>query len=191
MFFASIASVSLNQLDADCSLAKLQLEEKEAENRIAKVGCSKLILVIVRKSNVDLFLQDRERKLEEQIASLKAKVSSLSSELEGERKVSRAASSQWPQSRGRSRASTEYEASEPPTPRINGKALPTSGSSVVASPPKTSTMDSMHAPRNMPAPYMLPSVSRSQRSSLLNSRAPSPTPSTMSVVTQCDDGWYR
>lgn len=142
------------------------------------------------KSLILIYLQDRERKLEEQIASLNAKVSNLNSELEGERKVSRAASSQWRQSRGRSRASTEYEASEPPTPRINGKTLPASGRSVAASPPKTSTMDSMHAPRHMPAPYMLPPVSRSQRSSLLNSRAPSPTPSTMSVVTQGDDGWY-
>lgn len=44
-----------NQLDADCSLAKLQLEEREAENRIAKVGCSKLILVNVKKSNINLF----------------------------------------------------------------------------------------------------------------------------------------
>ncbi|EJD04490.1 uncharacterized protein FOMMEDRAFT_140427 [Fomitiporia mediterranea MF3/22] len=156
-----------NQLETDYSMAKLQLEEKEAESRITK---------------------DRERKLEEQIASLKTKISSLTSELEEERRAARPGPNQRPSSS----ASHNYEPSEPPTPRINGKSLPNPARSIAGSPPpRTSTWDSIHAPMNMAhTTYVKPPMMYSKRTSLHNSRAPSPTPSTVSAVTQGADGWY-
>ncbi|KAI5120547.1 hypothetical protein M0805_000275 [Coniferiporia weirii] len=156
------------QLDADHSLAKLQLEERDAEERLFK---------------------DRERKLEEEIASLKSKISDLSSELQEERKISRAVSGLTAQARPSSRASTAYEAPEPPTPRVNGKTLvPPPRSMIVSPPPVTSTWDSMHAPSRHSS-FGMPSTPRPHRS--MQYRPPSPTPSTVSLApTQGDDGWW-
>ncbi|OCB89245.1 hypothetical protein A7U60_g3612 [Sanghuangporus baumii] len=168
------AEQTKNQLDADYSLAKLQLEEREAEDRIVK---------------------DRERKLEEQVAALKSQMSSLSSELEKERRTSQWRRSREQQERGRSRPiSTEYQPSEPPTPRINGKSLPNASarSSAVVSPqPNSSTWDSMHAPKVIPSTYgnVHPALTRTQ-GSIYNSRAASPTPSVVSTVTRGEDGWF-
>ncbi|KAH8120720.1 hypothetical protein DFH11DRAFT_1500736 [Phellopilus nigrolimitatus] len=160
------------QLDADYSLAKLQLEERDAEERLHK---------------------DRERKLAEEIASLKTKISILNSELEEERKVSRAASGQWAHARPSSRASTAYEAPEPPTPRLNGKSLARPISSAAPSPPPvTSTWDSMHAPRQMKPSFTSPSTPRARHSASYGARAPSPSPSVVSLaLTQRDDGWWE
>ncbi|THH09411.1 hypothetical protein EW145_g2020 [Phellinidium pouzarii] len=163
------------QLDADHSLAKLQMEERDAEERLSK---------------------DRERKLEEEVASLKTKISDLSSELEEERKVSRATSGQWAASQARpsSRASTAYEMPEPPTPRINGKALARQPISAAPSPPPvTSTWDSIHAPKHV-TPLPTPSTPRVRHAIDYNARAPSPALSAISAIsavpTQGDDGWW-
>lgn len=161
--------------------------------------------------------QDRERKLEEEIAALKTKIGAITSELEEERKVSRAASSQWvfvppkdantTQQRPSSRASTAYEDPEPPTPKVNGRALPavTRPSAAVpitrpvASPePASSTWDSMHAPKaiktSVYVPHTTPSTPAPRRhhvSSYVKNRAPSPTPSAASAApTEGDDGWW-
>ena len=148
---------------------------------------------------------------------MKTKISDLSSELEEERKVSRAASSQWVMvgqkqnnvvQRPSSRASTAYDDPEPPTPKLNGRALPAAtsakpavsarASAVVSPEPASSTWDSMHAPRGIKtsvyAPRTMPSTPtpRGHRASVnVRNRAASPTPSVVSVApTQGEDGWW-
>lgn len=158
-----------NQLDADYSLARLQLEERDAEDRIAK---------------------DRERKLEEEVASLRTQVKGFKDELAEERKLSRATatSRRWdsPQRRPSSRASTAYDEPEPTTPRINGKSLPLTNRTNTRSPLPTSTWDSMHAPAKvMHKQYSTNSTPRPQLR-----RPASPALSTVSTVTQDADGWY-
>lgn len=154
------------------------------------------------------FQQDRERKLEEEIASLKTQLSEAKSELEEERKVSHAAvaSSTNPNINGNSngnarpssRASTICDAAaEPTTPRMNGhgfnghggKSVPVSRS---RSPVITSTWDSMHAPKR-PGYVKTPLRGRGRQQPVTGykMRGASPAPSVASLApTQGEDGWW-
>ncbi|KAG7450750.1 uncharacterized protein BT62DRAFT_1045593 [Guyanagaster necrorhizus] len=161
------------QLDADYSLVKMQVEEREADERLAK---------------------DREARLRDQISALEAKIRVMQTEFER----SRNANSKTPtitiprngMPRPDSRTSTEYSRSRSVTP--NGHT-----------PPQSSVWDSMHAPKSNgvhPSPYT-PTPSRyptalirgtPRRRSQLPLAPPSPTPSTISLTPTVDeDGWWR
>ncbi|KAJ7037434.1 hypothetical protein C8F04DRAFT_1035710 [Mycena alexandri] len=190
-----------SQLDADYSLVKLQLEEREADERLAK---------------------DRDNKLRDQIVALEAKVNHLQVELDRSRaktptKASAPAPSpapspyrNVPNGRPSSRASTIYP-SRPPSPSARS-----------ITPPHPSVWDSMHAPRgpngahnssaaSMHAPAaQTPTPASRYTAQLGNKRRPpsqaysrysqaqarvappSPTPSTVSLApTQGPDGWWQ
>ncbi|KAJ7171787.1 hypothetical protein C8R43DRAFT_979410 [Mycena crocata] len=189
---------SQSQLDADYSLVKLQLEEREADERLAK---------------------DRDNKLRDQIVVLEAKVNQLEIELDRSRAKTPTKAAPAPNPspyrtitngstrRPDSRASTVYP-SRPPSPSARS-----------VSPPHPSVWDSMHAPRGPPngahnttgasmhAPVVHTPTPTSRYSSLGNKRRPptqsyshypqgraappSPTPSTVSLApTQGPDGWW-
>ncbi|KXN84795.1 hypothetical protein AN958_12089 [Leucoagaricus sp. SymC.cos] len=201
------------QLDADYSLVKLQLDEREAEGRVVK---------------------DREMKLRETVTALENKVRALQTELEkkatsstGPAPVSAPATyrnstsvnnssttttngySHTP-NRPDSRASTIYDRSATPTRRM--ASYPAS-SVAGTTPPQPSVWDSMHAPRG---PVKHPSLSTihaptgrypssiglgrggtpkhvpTYRSSLTTPRQPSPAMSVVSnAPTLGEDGWWE
>ncbi|OJA16781.1 hypothetical protein AZE42_03298 [Rhizopogon vesiculosus] len=178
------------QLDADYSLAKLQLEEKEAEDRLVK---------------------DREHKFRDQVASLEAQVARLESDLAKAKatpvlsnvssytKLASGKIESPPRPDSRS-SSISGDRARTPVAQMNGSYASRSDT-----PPQSSTSvwDSMHAPRKyahldsgIPAtpqprrpmgPYRPQSVV-SYSSQYARSIA-SPTPSTVSV-TPDEDGWY-
>jgi len=161
------------QLDADYSLVQLRLEEREADDRLAK---------------------DRENNLRNQVSTLETLVARL------EVDVAKAKSSAVPipiypngqtlsPPRPDSRASTAYGVSRSGTPvaRVNGTSIRSN------TPPTSSVWDSMHAPHSTHAaryPHLGPTTPKARHSSY-RSRIPSPTPSTVSLTpTQGDDGWW-
>lgn len=193
------AEQTQSQLDADYSFVKLQLEEREADERLAK---------------------DRDNKLRDQIVVLEAKVNQLQIELDRSRaktptKAAPAPSAATPYRnitngstrRPDSRTSTVYP-SRPPSPSARS-----------VTPPGPSVWDSMHAPRgpngthnstaaSMHAPALHTPTPASRYSSLGDKRRPpaqaysrysqaraappSPTPSTVSLApTQGPDGWWQ
>ncbi|KAK0208016.1 hypothetical protein DFS33DRAFT_403722 [Desarmillaria ectypa] len=160
------------QLDTDYSLVKMQLEEHEADERLAK---------------------DREIRLREQISALEAKIKVMQNGFERSRNANIKTSTATRPRNGvphpDSHASTEYSRSRSVTP--NGHT-----------PPQPSVWDSMHAPKSNgihsstypPIPSRYPtSLSRGtpKRRSQLPPAPPSPTPSTVSLAPTVDeDGWY-
>jgi len=170
------------QLDADYSLAKLQLEEKEADERLSK---------------------DLENKLREQISVLEGRVRNLHSEVERLKAVPKPSTytpnrppvngvkAHYP-SRPGSRASTINGGS----PFGNKQNRISSQASIRSNTPEPSVWDSIHAPKPGRYPNLGPtSVTSGARHSVASSyyraQAPSPTPSTVSVTpTQGDDGWW-
>ncbi|KAM6497876.1 hypothetical protein JOM56_005824 [Amanita muscaria] len=176
------------QMEADLSLVKLQLEEREAGDRLAK---------------------DREAKLRDQIAEFEARTTRLHTELEKTKTPKLAAATAAPASfrlaandaaiRPQSRTSTIYDLGSP-TP----SQRPVSQASFNSGTPPGSVWDSMHAPRQAyptPSwssnlkkyPYLGPSTPRGQHHPQHYSRpaVPSPTPSTVSLTpTQGEDGWW-
>ncbi|KAG2091517.1 uncharacterized protein F5147DRAFT_586270 [Suillus discolor] len=179
------------QLDADYSFAKLQLEEKEAEDRLVK---------------------DREQKLRDQVANFEAQVARLETDL------SKAKATPTPSimssyikiehtdlpSRPDSRSSTVFSGDRSSTPvaQMNGSHRPRSDTPPESSP---SVRDSMHAPRRFPqlGSAAVPATPKPRRpigsyrpqsvvsfTSQCSSRSvASPTPSIVSIVPD-DDGWY-
>ncbi|KAH8101585.1 hypothetical protein BXZ70DRAFT_906693 [Cristinia sonorae] len=192
------AEQSQAQLDADYSLVKLQLEEKDAEERLQR---------------------DRESKLRDQVAALEEAMARLRAETDQAKKAAAAATAAAssasttssrptvpsvpsrlrqngyaPPARPDSRASTIFGDSRvtTPTPPANGThAAP---SIRPASPPQPSVWDSVHAPRNgrgvirAPAP-VTPKAKRPHQP--YYPRIASPTPSNVSAApTLGDDGWW-
>ncbi|KIJ60084.1 hypothetical protein HYDPIDRAFT_99380 [Hydnomerulius pinastri MD-312] len=177
------------QLDADYSLAKLQLEEKEAEDRLVK---------------------DREQRLRDQVANLEGQVARLETELSKAKTQPRPAVSNHSSyakaaptkntspPRPDSRPSTIFDGDDrarTPVGRVSGSEQPRSDT-----PPQTSVWDSMHAPK--------PQQHQQQRYPNLGHAAPyarrpipnayrpqsvaSPTPSTVSLTpTMDEDGWWQ
>ncbi|KAI0770961.1 hypothetical protein BD413DRAFT_554018 [Trametes elegans] len=163
---------SHSQLDADYSLVKLQLEERDAEERLDK---------------------DRQNKLRDQIASLEGQVARLQAELDKAKKtpnvlqpVARYQNGQsHPPPRPDSRASTIYNQSRSGTPKAHYNGTTTDVR--IATPPQPSVRDSIHAPWRQPSGMSVASKIRSNP----YFRAPSPTPSTVSAApTLGDDGWW-
>ncbi|KAF8971587.1 hypothetical protein BDZ97DRAFT_1787214 [Flammula alnicola] len=192
------AEQTQSQLEADYSLVKLQLEDREADSRL---------------------WEDRENKQREQITALESKCILLQNELEkaNAAKLSSAASAvpfrprtngnMHPPPRPDSRASTIYDGRSDANRRISSYSSARS----ITSPnpgPETSVWDSMHAPANnngtskwstgpihTPSSRyanLAPSTPKPHRTSYAQyQRGPSPTPSTVSAApTQGDDGWW-
>ncbi|KAI0638793.1 hypothetical protein C8Q77DRAFT_1183752 [Trametes polyzona] len=166
---------SHSQLDADYSLVKLQLEERDAEERLDK---------------------DRQNKLRDQIAALEGQVARLQAEVDKAKKpatvlqpVARYQNGQThhPPPRPDSRASTVYNQSRAVTPKAQYNG--TTNDVRVATPPQPSVRDSIHAPWRQSA--AIPSMTKGVRSTSYY-RAPSPTPSNVSAApTLGDDGWWQ
>lgn len=189
---------SHSQLDADYSLVKLQLEERDAEERLDKV-CANWPL---RLNILLTALQDRQNKLRDQIAALEGQVARLQAEVDKAKKptnvlqpVARYQNGQsHPPPRPDSRASTVYNQSRAGTPKAQYNG--TTSDVRVATPPQPSVRDSIHAPWRhgaMPTPvtpksrYTAPSYNNYHR----GYRAPSPTPSAVSAApTLGEDGWW-
>ncbi|KAI0043626.1 hypothetical protein FA95DRAFT_1563095 [Auriscalpium vulgare] len=157
----------LAQLDADYSLARMQLEEKDAEERLTK---------------------DRENKLRDQIAALEAKVARLQADHAAPKKAAHAHSPPRPDSR----ASTIYPSRAATPTAANGRSL----SRRTNTPPQTSVWDSMHAPKQQPRyPHLGPGAPRAHPRGVPAYARPSIPSPTMSVVslapTQGDDGWWE
>jgi len=180
------------QLDADYSLVKLQLEERDAEERLAK---------------------DRESKLRDQIAAMEESMARMRAETDQANKkaatataaVSTAATSRSalpsrlrqngytpPITRPESRASTVFGDSRvtTPTPPTNGTH--TAPSIRPASPVQPSVWDSVHAPRNGRNMIRAPVTPKAKKPvQPFYPRAPSPTPSNVSAApTLGNDGWW-
>ncbi|KAG2069850.1 hypothetical protein BDR04DRAFT_1231999 [Suillus decipiens] len=177
------------QLDADYSFAKLQLEEKEAEDRLIK---------------------DREQKLRDQVANFEAQVARLETDLSKAKatpapsmvssyiKIGHAESPPRPDSR----SSTIFSGDRSSTPvaHMNGSHLPRNDTPPKSSP---SVRDSMHAPRRLPQlSSVVPATPQPRRpigsyrpqsvisiTSQHSRSVASPTPSTVSIIPD-DDGWY-
>lgn len=163
------------QLDVEHSLVQMQLDEKDAEERLAK---------------------DRESRLRDQVAALEARVAQLQAGGAARPKMAAKVAASSPP-RPDSRASTVYPSrSATPTAAAstNGRRADT--------PPQTSVYDSIHAPLNRKAAVAATPPSRrsvfgsskydwSASASVTARRVASPTPSVVSVApTLGDDGWY-
>lgn len=178
------------QLDADYSFVKLQLEEKEAEDRLVK---------------------DREQKLRDQVASFEAQVARLETDLSKAKatpapsmvssyiKIGHTESPPRPDSRSSTVCSGDR--SSTPVAQMNGSHLPRNDTPPKSSP---SVRDSMHAPRifsqlgsavpatpqpRRPIGSYRPQSVVSFTSQYSSRSVASPTPSTVSIVPD-DDGWY-
>ncbi|TFK41407.1 hypothetical protein BDQ12DRAFT_679415 [Crucibulum laeve] len=193
------AEQTQTQLDADYSLVKLQLEEREADERLTK---------------------DRENKLLDQISQLEVKTTRLQAELEKAKTPVVSTGTPYrnitngnahPPPRPDSRASTIYDArSVTPNRRISSYTSVRSDT-----PPQASVWDSMHAPTNTNVaskytvapsntsihaptgryPHLGPSTPKARRPMYAQQyqrpSIPSPTPSNVSAApTLGDDGWY-
>ncbi|KAH7911820.1 hypothetical protein BJ138DRAFT_866194 [Hygrophoropsis aurantiaca] len=184
------AEQSQDQLDADYSLVKLQLEEKEAEGRLAT---------------------DLENKFRDQVANLEAQAARLEAELKkakstptitnGAQYPSAVTSKMQSPPRPDSRASTVFGGDRIQTPvgRMNGSQVARNDT-----PPQSSVWDSMHAPKQyQPKPYppkQYPNLGPNSQYARPSPRRPmsqyrpviaSPTPSTVSLTpTQDEDGWW-
>jgi len=152
----------------------LQLEEQQADNRLAK---------------------DREVNLRNQVSALEAVIARLEADASKAKMVGAVPVSTYQNGntisppRPDSRTSTAYAASRSGTPitRVNGSSIRSN------TPPTSSVWDSMHAPQSMyTSRYPHPGLATPKaRHSNHHFRMPSPTPSTISVTpTQGDDGWW-
>ncbi|KAI0735960.1 hypothetical protein C8Q76DRAFT_668735 [Earliella scabrosa] len=166
-----------SQLDADYSLVKLQLEERDAEERLDK---------------------DRQNKLRDQNAALEAQIARLQAEVDKAKKASNVLQpvtryqngKTHPPPRPDSRASTIYNQSRAGTPKAphNG----TTNDVRVVTPPQPSVRDSIHAPWRQPT-MPAPVTPKSRYTPTYRGfRAPSPTPSVVSAApTLGEDGWWQ
>ncbi|KAF9480431.1 hypothetical protein BDN70DRAFT_912709 [Pholiota conissans] len=186
------AEQTQSQLDADYQFVKMQLDEKDADDRLK---------------------QDRETKLQQQITALEAKCVRLQSELEkaNATRLSSTAAPFRPRTNGNtlaprpdSRTSTIYDGRD--------RVSYSSSRSSVVSPPngnghEPSVWDSMHAPLSnntskwaqtqasvrTPISRYASLAPATPKASVYvpHPRGPSPTPSTVSAApTQGDDGWW-
>ncbi|RDB29315.1 hypothetical protein Hypma_015013 [Hypsizygus marmoreus] len=184
------------QLDADYSLVKLQLEEREADDRLAK---------------------DQQSKLRDQIATLESKVTLLQSQLEQAKKAPAPTpyrtmtngSATHPLPRPDSGASTIYDdRSTTPQRRLHSQTSTARSDT----PPQASVWDSMHAPTSSdsykqattsihaprgryphlgPGPATPKARRHLQEPQYYRPEIPSPTLSVVSnAPTQGDDGWW-
>lgn len=210
------AEQTYSQLETDYNIAKVQLEEHEADSRLVQVSRSfdQKCPIIYSKHHH----QDRENKVREQIAALEAKCLRLQNELEKANNAAKLVVSSTPfrphngvnhPPRPDSRASTVSLANRRIAPAGNSQTVP----SKFSSSPQPSVWDSMHAPstnghhRNgqnkwesnpmhSPSgryPDIAPSTPKPRRQvyNQYQRDAPSPTPSVVSAApTMREDGWW-
>ncbi|CAK5280036.1 unnamed protein product [Mycena citricolor] len=187
-----------SRLEADHSLARLQLEEREADERLA---------------------QDRDNKLRDQIIALETKVAQLEQDRARAKTPTKSAAAPRASLNGltngvarpSSRASTVYP-SRPNTPTLSentsvwdsrhAPARGTNGSMHAASGNHGVRTTSIHAPvANTPTPASRysglanqprrPTSQAYRYSTPVRQNAPSPTPSVVSLApTQGADGWW-
>jgi hypothetical protein len=178
---------SRNQLDAEHSLLKLQLEDQELKASSAK---------------------DREKKLADEASSLRTQLNTMLADLETLKKNAASQSatkSRWApptssqngyDSRPESRISiTSYPSRASTATPVRQSAYPSLNNKPVSDPPVSDTGSqpvavwaSMHAPRNAAAP----TTPRARPRTTYKPSIPSPTPSTVSLApTQNDDGWWE
>ncbi|OBZ79888.1 hypothetical protein A0H81_00129 [Grifola frondosa] len=169
------------QLDADYSVVKLRLEERDAEERLDR---------------------DRQNKLRDQIASLEAQVARLQAEVDQSKKAAAALQAplyqnghSHPPPRPDSRASTIYGESRGSTPLSQYNGVRGSSNVQVLTPPQPSVWDSIHAPNarheNPIRIQMTPKAKRLTLNQYYRPQIPSPTPSNVSAApTLGDDGWW-
>lgn len=189
---ANDAEQARSQMEADYSMVKVQLEERDAEERLTR---------------------DRESKLRDQIAALEAQMARVQADADRVKKAtSKAPNGLSPKpnipSRSRSngythishtptrpdsRASTVYGDSRvvTPTAHMNGGSY--TPSIRASSPAQPSVWDSIHAPNaRREDPIRLPMTPKGVRShSYYRPQIPSPTPSNVSAApTLGEDGWW-
>lgn len=184
------------QLDADYSVAKLELDSRNSAMSLVEVSSSYSL-----HDHELILMQDRERRTKEQISTLEGKVRNLQSALTKAQQAPPTA----PYTNGTSRPARPDSRSS--TVYIDSRSVtPTGG---VPS-PKPTVWDSMHAPVSVrdsgyssisgrgthhivshsPVPSRYPGlgVANSRRpTQSVYSRAPSPT---ASVATVDEDGWW-
>ncbi|TDL28968.1 hypothetical protein BD410DRAFT_781527 [Rickenella mellea] len=167
--------------EADLERTSTKLEQSEQTRSQLDADYSMTRLQLEEHEAEDRVVKDRERNLLEEKSALESRIAKLTADLE-HAKRSGYTNGHDSTLRSSSRASPAYGA----TPRLtNGKPLSRPVSIAPSSPP-SSTWDSMHAPsggRTTPKPW--------QSSGYNRARAPSPTPSTVSVTpTEGADGWW-
>ena len=177
------------QLDADYSLATLQLEEQAAENRLAKVSGAGVFFH--RRSDL-LPFQERETSLREQISLLERQVARLQAEPESGKMATVVPNGGYSFSDLRSSASPYLGRSGTPVQTNGGRTI-VKRESPGYSP---SVRDSMHAPTARVStgryPEHVPSTPKARVLSSQRASIPSPTPSTVSLTpTQDDEGWWH
>lgn len=189
-----------SDLETDHSLAKLQLDEKDADERLAQVS---IIFTRYRYSfespsvrKLMTMLQKRESKLRDQVASLEEKVARLQAEADKAKEDAKTAKmSVNSPPRPDSRASTVYPSrAATPTAPANGRPVSRAPTNRTNTPPTTSVWDSMHAPKAPQAsryPHLSYNAKQRSAHSYYRQAAASPTPSVVSVTpTQGEDGWW-
>jgi len=177
------------QLDSEVSLLKVQLQEKEADERLTQVSRT-----LHRRSNMKLItLQDRESKLRDQVAVLEEQVARLEAEASTPPVVAPTAITpstngyKFEQSiRSESRGSTVYVQSRSATP-VNAK-------------PARAQLASNGVWNSMHNPYLANGVSHRMPNGSESSvskrngagmRSVSPTASVVSTAPTVDeDGWW-
>lgn len=201
-----------SQLDADYSVLKLQVEERDAHERLARVSSSGDRPLYV----LTLRVQDRESKLRDQIASLEGQLARARAEADPT-KTSAPKSTKPPNgvpahalqprtrqngythvshtpSRPDSRASTVYGDSRVVTPAAHPNGSHYTPSIRAASPPQPSVWDSIHAPSaRRDDAIRLPMTPKGIRPhQYYRPQIPSPTPSNVSAApTLGEDGWWQ
>ncbi len=193
-----------SQLDADYSLVKLQLDERDAEERLARVCYA--CIPLFQSHILTMRLQDRESKIRDQIASLEGQLARAQAQADRAPPISVRTSAPI-SSRSRqngythsphdivrpdSRVSTVFVDSRVPTPVGQSNGNHHAPSIRATSPPMPSVWNSIHAPSaRRDGPIRLPMTPKAARQDLLRRQIPSPTPSNVSAApTLGDDGWW-
>jgi hypothetical protein len=196
------ADQARSTLDTDLSLVKLQLEEKDAHDRLSKVGICDLSMVSILTVAGP---QDRESKLRDQVATLEQRLARMQVEVDEAKKTSALATPKMSNGkangtvlrtpRPESRSSTIYSQNHIKTPTTNGRPASPASTVRTATPPayQPSVRDSMHAPKRYPSNLgiVTPQARRPHLAAYYQRSAPSPTPSVVSnAPTLGEDGWW-
>lgn len=177
------------QLDSEISLLKVQLQEKEVDERLTQVG-----FILYERPNMELMMfQDRESKLRDQVASLEEQIARLKADASKPSVVVPATITPTTNGyrfeqpvRSESRASIAYLHSRSTTP-VGTK--PTRAQLTA-----NGVWNSMHNPyRPNGVPHRMPSGNglNTSKCNEVVIRPPSPTASIVSTAPTVDeDGWW-
>lgn len=188
------------QFKEDYEYMKMQVEERDAEERLAKV-CSWSEHIAV--AYTDNCMQDRESKLRDQIAALEGQMSRVQAQADLAKKIPAPAynvvsATPHIHQNGYTRIShTPVRPESRSTVFVDSRVPTPTGQTNDASRPQTplgqSVWQSMHAPApHHNEPIRLPMTPKAMRPlAYFRPQIPSPTPSNVSAApTLGDDGWY-